>query len=116
MQDIIIIDQATFYDHYYCVNFLLQTTTGSSTLFQPIESFISGLSYFKLETTVQYQSSGSTAGGASQNATCYIAVNDFLTGEPPCNVCDVPGNSFSFDDEDSLLFQIDLSNGFGFGR
>lgn len=128
MQDIIIIDQATFYDYYYCcVNFLLQaeiSATGSSTLFQPIESRINGLSYFKLQTTVQRQSSGtsgSTAGipqPSLQDATCYIAVNDFLTGEPPRNVCNVPGNSFAFDDEDSLLFQIDLSNayGFGFGR
>ena len=66
---------------------------------------------------MQYQSSGTSDNMAgtspSQNAICYIAVNDFLTGEPPCNVCDVPGNDFTFDDEDSLLFQIDLSNGFG---
>jgi hypothetical protein len=70
---------------------------------------------------VQYQPSGTsgiTTGTPQpmQTATCYIAVKDFFTGEPPCNVCDVPGNSFTFDDEDNLLFQIDLSSAYGFGR
>ena len=79
-----------------------------STLFLPIESFVSHLRYYKFQTTVQYQSA---VGAPSQNATCYIAIDDlkFLTGEPPCNVCAVPGNDFKFDDEDTLLFQIDLS-------
>ena len=38
-------------------------------------------------------------------ATCYIAINSFETGEPPCNVCDVASNDFHFEDE-NLLFQI----------
>ena len=105
------------------MNFLLQAEigiTGSSRDFLPVESFISGLFYYKFQTTVQHQSSGTSAAipQPSQNSTCYIAVNDFITGDPPCNVCDVPGNSFSFDNEDSLLFQMELSNAgyYGFGR
>ena len=89
--------------------------TGSSSYFLPTESFVSHLSYFKFQTTMQYLGSSTTnaVGTApSQNATCYVAIDDFLTGDPPCNVCNVPGNDFTFDDEDTLLFQIDLFTGF----